>query len=72
MDHERGKDPTPRGRMPAGVPEPQQKPLEREPGSDLEARYASSAPGPDDMEDGAAFFGYKRENAHPSNPAKQP
>lgn len=72
MDHERGKDPTPQGRMPAALPEPRQKPMEQEPKSDMEAKYASSAPGPEAMEDGAAFFGFKRENAYPSNPNKQP
>ncbi|MFZ5826018.1 MAG: hypothetical protein ACOY94_17115 [Bacillota bacterium] len=69
MDHERGKDPTPGGRMPS--------PIERQPGlftpkNEMEQKYANSAPGPEHLEDGAAFFGFKRENAYPSHTNKQP
>lgn len=68
MDHQRGKDPTPAGRMPT-IKHQRQHP---HPQDEVEAKYVNSATGPEQMEDGAAFFGYKRENAYPSNPAKQP
>lgn len=68
MDHERGKDPTPGGRMPT-IEHQREHPR---PKDAVEAKYVNSAPGPEHLEDGAAFFGYKRENAYPSNPAKQP
>lgn len=68
MDHTRGKDPTPQGHMPVIEHQAEQP----KPKSDVEAKYQSSAPGPDATADGAAFFGYKRENAYPSNPSKQP
>jgi len=60
MDHKRGKDPTPQGRGPA-----REQPSMLAAGADADERYANSAPGPELMEDGAAFFGYKRENAYP-------
>lgn len=68
MDHERGKDPTPAGRKPEMV----HQPAHPKPTDTVAEKYASSAPGPDLLDDGAAFFGYKRENGYPSNPAKQP
>jgi len=68
MDHEQGKDPTPQGRRPGK----DYKPDLPEPASQDDAKYASSAPGPAAMADGAAFFGYKRENAHPKRPTTQP
>lgn len=68
MDHKRGKDPTPAGRTPLKHGRADQA----EPQSEVEAKYQSSAPGPDQLKDGAAFFGYKRENAYPSNPSEQP
>lgn len=68
MDHKRGKDPTPGGRTPLKSG----RAKAGEPHSEVEAKYQSSAPGPEQMEDGAAFFGYKRENAYPANPTNQP
>lgn len=67
MDHKRGNDPTPQGRLPG---HDQPSPLQAT--TDVEERYANSAPGPDQMKDGAAFFGYKRENAHPERSTTQP
>lgn len=69
MNHERGKDPTPDGRMPSPI---ERQPALLTPKNEVEQKYANSAPGPEQLEDGAAFFGYKRENAYPSNPNTQP
>lgn len=60
MDHQRGKDPTPQGRKTLK----DQKGRETPPQGDQEEKYENSAPGPDVREDGAYFFGYKRENAY--------
>lgn len=54
-DHERGKDPTPQGR----VPETFHKRHHPEPSSAEEARFENSAPGPAARKDGAYFYGYK-------------
>lgn len=67
MDHKRGKDPTPQGRVPG-----RDEPGKLRPGADADERYANSAPGPELMEDGAAFYGFKRENAHPERKTTQP
>lgn len=67
MDHKRGKDPTPQGRMPG-----REQPSQIQASTEVDERYANSAPGPEQMEDGAAFFGYKRENAYPKRPNTQP
>lgn len=69
MNQEHGKDPTPGGRTPP--PSERQSAL-LTPRNEAEQKYANSAPAPEHLEDGAAFFGYKRENAYPSNPNKQP
>lgn len=57
MDHRRGKDPIPQGRIPGrkddGSPASINDPVSE--------KYENSAPGPDAKKDGAYFFGYKRE-----------
>lgn len=68
-NHERGKDPTPQGRMPrANRPRPHH-PIDT--GTD-EGKYLSSEPGPGVKKDGVWFYGYKKENAYPDNPETQP
>lgn len=67
MDHKRGKDPTPQGRVPG-----REQSSQISASGDVDEKYANSAPGPEQMEDGAAFFGYKRENADPKRPDTQP
>lgn len=59
MDHERGKDPTPQGRTPDVV----RRSTETPPHGYQSEKYENSTPGPEVREDGAYFFGYKRENA---------
>lgn len=66
MDHRRGTDPTPQGRTPNKVRHSDQK----SPANEAEAKYESSAPGPDAMKDGAAFYGFKNEQA--VRPADEP
>jgi hypothetical protein len=60
VDHQRGKDPTPQGRRPTTGP---QQHSETPPEGYESEKYENSAPGPAVRQDGAYFFGYKRENA---------
>lgn len=57
MDHQRGKDPTPQGRVPANAI-PDREVTEPIMGDD---QFDSSVPGPKVRRDNAWFFGHKRD-----------
>lgn len=68
MDHQRGYDPTPQGRTPHSV----YRPKENLPATDpVQEKYENSAPGPAVRQDGAYFFGYKRDDAYQPESAKE-
>ncbi|MGE5673518.1 MAG: hypothetical protein ACM3XM_06475 [Mycobacterium leprae] len=68
MDHQRGYDPTPQGRV--GGRHHREAPP-KAPRSPEAEKYVNSAPGPSARADGAFFFGYKRDSAYQPEEEKE-